>query len=252
MRRNLLYESKKFFKKNGSTILTVIGSVGVIGTAIVAATSTPKALLLLEDAKKEKGDELTVVEKVIKVFPVYIPTAAIGLSTIACIFGANILNKRQIASLTGAYMMLDSSYREYKKKVAEVLGEDGERAVRDEIAKDHMKEAEKSTNSDKLTFYDEYSNRYFERTMAEYQDAIYHFNRNFVLRGYAELNEFYNFLDLPGTEIGSEIGWSEAAGGAWYGYSWVDFELVPVKMDDGFECYIIRMPFEPTIDYLEY
>lgn len=49
-----------FVKKYGSTILTTLGVVGVIGTTVAAVKETPKALMLLNEAKKEKGEELTV------------------------------------------------------------------------------------------------------------------------------------------------------------------------------------------------
>lgn len=44
----------------------------------------------------------------------YIPTAAFGLSTIACIMGANALNSRKQAALTSAYALINQSYKEYK------------------------------------------------------------------------------------------------------------------------------------------
>ena len=119
----LVGKTKWFLKRNGSTILTIGGAAGVIATAVVAVKETPKALYLLEQAKKEKGEDLTKFEKVKVAGPVYIPSIILGASTIACIFGANVLNKRQQAVMTSAYALLDSSYKEYKKKVKEVLKE---------------------------------------------------------------------------------------------------------------------------------
>ena len=111
-----LYKSKVFLKKNGSTILTVAGGVGVVATSVMAVKATPKALYLLEQAKEEKGKELTKFEVVQVAGPVYIPSIIMGISTIACIFGANALNKRQQAALMSAYALLDNSYKEYYEK----------------------------------------------------------------------------------------------------------------------------------------
>ena len=52
-----------FFKRNASTILTTVGGLGVIATAITVAKATPKALELLEEAREEKGEDLTRIEK---------------------------------------------------------------------------------------------------------------------------------------------------------------------------------------------
>ena len=50
---------------------------------------------ILEEAKKEKGDELTTVETIMIAGKIYIPTIVTGADSIACIFGANVLNKKQ-------------------------------------------------------------------------------------------------------------------------------------------------------------
>ena len=130
----LLSGSKLFFKRNSSTILTCLGGAGVVVTTIMAVKTTPKASALLEEAKKEKGEDLTKLEIVRIAGPVYIPTILVGASTIACIVSANILNKRQQASITSAYALLDNSYREYRKKVEEVYGENANAEIQSEIA----------------------------------------------------------------------------------------------------------------------
>ena len=60
---NLLDTLKMFAKKNGPTILTCIGSVGVVITSVMAIKATPKAIVLLENARDEKGDDLTKFER---------------------------------------------------------------------------------------------------------------------------------------------------------------------------------------------
>ena len=74
-------------------------------------------------------------------------------------------------------------------------------------------------------------------------DAEYHFNRNFTMRGYAFLNEFYEFLGLPMTEYGRIAGWSMSSG-----IMWVDFEHRLIDNDDGgTACYSIDMVFPPEV-----
>ena len=104
-----------FIKRNAPTILTCLGAVGVIVTAVMAVKGTPKALTLLENAKEEKEEELTKLEKIKIAGPVYIPAIITGAATIACIFGSNSISKNQQATLMSAYALLDNSYKEYKK-----------------------------------------------------------------------------------------------------------------------------------------
>lgn len=46
---------KLFFKRNSSTILTVLGCAGVVATAVLSAKAAPKAKRLLANAELEKG-----------------------------------------------------------------------------------------------------------------------------------------------------------------------------------------------------
>lgn len=237
-------------KRNLPTILTCVGAAGVAVTAVMAVKATPKAMRLLESAKAEKGEDLTKLEIAWAAGPAYIPAAAIGLSAIACILGANALSKRHQAAITSAYIMLDRAYRAYRDKTRTLLGEDADVGVREAIVRDRYEERNISMPGNKQVFYEEFRGEFFERTKEEVLSAEYRFNRNFALRGYASLNEFYDFLDLPHTEAGETLGWSLEAGEFFYGYSWVDFEHRPVKMDDELDVLSIETPFPPTADYL--
>ena len=152
----------RFLKRNASTILTCVGAVGVVATSVMAVKATPKVLTLIEKAKEEKGEELTKWETVKIAAPAYIPTVLIGAGTIACIFGSNVISKRQQASLMSAYALLDSSYKEYKNKVDELYGEEAGQKVREEIAKDKYTGDDDILENDNVQqFFDFYSGRYF-------------------------------------------------------------------------------------------
>lgn len=79
--------------------------------------------------------------------------------------------------------------------------------------------------------------------------AEYHLNRNYVLRGYAVLNEFYDFLGLENTDYGADLGWIADGDD---GIFWIDFNHRKVVMDDGLECYIIECMYEPGIEWQDY
>ena len=64
----------------------------------------------------------------------YIPASLVGMSTIACIFGANILNKHQQATITSAYTLLSNTYQDYERKTKEIFGEEGHQKIIDAIA----------------------------------------------------------------------------------------------------------------------
>lgn len=243
--------AKLFFKRNVSTILTCIGGIGVVATAVVAVKDTPKAMQIIERAKEEKGEDLTTVEKIKVAGPAYIPAIAIGMSTLACIFGANALSKRSQASLVSAYALLDNSYKEYKKKVEELYGEGADARVKGEIARDKYDETDVSREDKKQLFYDYFSERYFESTMEEVLKAEYELNRELHTKDYAYLNEFYDLLGLDGIQSGWDLGWSMGASLSHYWKTWIDFRHEKVEIEDGMECYILTMT-EPIPNFDEY
>ena len=243
--------AKLFFKRNASTILTCVGGIGVVATAVVAVKDTPKAMQIIERAKEEKGEDLTTVEKIKVAGPAYIPAIAIGVSTLVCIFGANALSKRSQASLVSAYALLDNSYKEYKKKVEELYGEGADARVKGEVARDKYNETDVPREDEKQLFYDYFSERYFESTMEEVLKAEYELNRELHTKDYAYLNEFYDLLGLDHIQSGWDLGWSMGASLTHYWKTWIDFRHEKVEMEDGMECYIITMT-EPIVDFEEY
>lgn len=150
-----------------STVLTCLGAAGVVATSIMAIKATPKAEQKIAHAKEEKGDELTKLEEVKAAVPAYIPTIVTGTATIACIFGANILNKSYQASLASAYALLNSSYSEYKSKVKELYGEDADDRVKEEISKDYYEENELELLEGEQLFFDFTTMRYFTAPIEE-------------------------------------------------------------------------------------
>ena len=251
-----MMKSNLFLKKNSATILTVAAAAGVITTSVLSAKAVIKASRVLAHKEEEKGEKLTFEETISAVWIIYIPPVVAGMSTIACVFGANILNQRQQASLASAYALIDSSYKEYKAKLKELYGEEAHNNIVDAIAAEKCDEVyisaggltsaytqEIESDAEPRLFYDEYSGRYFETTIEKVLLAEYHLNRNYILRGFARLNEFYEFLGLEPMDYGETVGWDIC--GEIY---WIEFNHRKAFIgddNDGFECYIIEMPYYP-------
>lgn len=250
--KGMLRRSAKFLNKNGSTILTCIGAFGMVATTVMAIKATPKAIALIENAKEEKGDDLTKFETIKTACPVYLPTIAIGTVSIVSIFSANILNKKKQAALISAYAALDQTHKNYKKKVSDVYGEDANHKVLEELAKDEYKKEDIPDEDDgKLLYYDNYSNQYFRATSEEVLNAQYNINRVLAEDSYMTVNEYLHYMGLKPTDHGHEIGWSVSQMYDMYWTGWFEFCHEKVIMDDGLECTIIYIT-DPTSDFNEY
>lgn len=266
-----------WLKKNASTILTCLGAGGVVATVALAIKATPKALDKIQCSQVDKGEEilhklregaleksdtgyilpkLTAIETLQACWKEYLPTIAVGTGSLICIFGANVLNRRQQASLASAYAALESAYQGYRRKVCSILGPDTDAMIEKAV------EQEKQDIKDDLPPWDEVQTFYlpccgkaafFERTMEEVVQAEYHINRNLILRGEVTLNEFLSFLGLDAVEEGDVIGWDCYIGETQYGYRWIDFNHRHYVTDDGLTVCSIDTPFAPhSLDDLEY
>lgn len=264
--QKVFQKSSLFLKCHSPTILTGIGAIGVITTAVMAVKATPKALELIEDKEHETPGvfaHLTPIEKIKAAWTCYIPTIIVGTSTIACIFGANVLNRKQQASLLSAYALLNNSYKEYKDKLKELYGEETHRKIMESLCVEKAKNANvtaiggvmgncissdfEDAYEEEMLFYDNLSKRYFQSTISKVLQAEYHLNRNFVIGGCVSLNDYYEFLGLEKTEYGETVRWNNFDG---Y-YYWIDFNHQKVELDDGLECYIIDVMFDPDVGYNE-
>lgn len=251
--QGLLLRSKSYLKYHSPTILTCMGAIGVVVTAVMTVKATPKAIKRLEMAEDDKGEKLTNLEVVFVAGPAFMPATVVGLSTISCIFGANVLSKRNQASLVSAYALLNQSYQQYRNAAKAVYGEDADSKIKIEAAKNVYVSADgcyiydPESESEEILFYDTFCQRYFTSTMSSVINAQYHVNRNFALRGWSDLNELYNFLGLEEHRGGDLIGWSSDEMLESGLTPWIEFENRLVKMDDGLECYLISTLYEPIV-----
>lgn len=249
---------KDFLRRNSSTILTCLGAVGVVATVVMAVKATPKALTMIENAKDEKGEELTKWETVKIAGPTYIPAVITGTATIACIFGANVISRRQQATLMSAYALLDNSYKEYKKKVDELYGEEAGKEVRAEIAKDKYTGDRLPLDNGLELFYDFYSGRFIETTREMVLWAQYETNRALALEGGVSINVFYDFVGLDPLPEYDHVGWTYEILDQAYWDSWIDFGWEETIIDGdseehaGLECTIINLAHEPIMGFEDF
>lgn len=263
---NVIANTKKAIRKYSPIALACLASVGVVATAVLSAKAAPTAVKLIEEAKKESPEkERTKKEEFLLSCKVawrcYVPTAAVGAATIACIIGSNVLSYRQQAALIGAYTIMQKSYKDYKGKVKELFGEEAHEAVMNAVIKEKCEDVTisatggfynstldfgKETEPEILrTFYDTVSERYFETSISKVIEAEYHLNRNFMLGGTVSVNDFYEFLGLSKTDEGSKLGWSSIDGDIY----WIDFDHYINRLEDGLEVHVIEPVFDPVLGW---
>lgn len=237
-----------YFNKHGATILSIAAAAGVVLTAVETAKATTKAQSLID---MNKAEPMTKKEIVKDCWKFYVPAAVIGVGTIACILGSNSLNKKTQAELMAAYVAVQQTYSNYRKKVAEQVGEEMEH----DICKDVNEEVHKEDGDAVRLFYEPNAKRYFHATMAQVIEAAYNFNRALTIEGGVSLNDWYNFLgtdELTITPEGDMKGWCIDQLVEDWDYYWMEFEYDRQTTDDGLECYYYTPFLDPVDNWMAY
>jgi hypothetical protein len=204
-------------RKHSPEILQGIGIAGMITTVVLAVHATPKALELIhEDSRKNHNgdqDAYTKKEAVFSAWKCYIPAAAIGTVSIICLLSAGRASHRKNIALGAAYTLSESAFKEYRDKVKDTIGEKKEKAVQDEISKDHVCTNPVKNNEVIITgkgqtlCFDILSGRYFLSDIDKLRKAENELNRRMRDDMYITVNEFYSEIGLSEISIGNDIGW---------------------------------------------
>lgn len=217
---DLIQKSSNYVGDHSTTILTVMGVSGVITTAVLTGKASVKAHEILKTEEEKRvtlsAPELTTVQKVKIVWPIYIPPVVMGSTTIAAIIMSNQIASKKITALAIASGISERAFQEYKAKVIEKVGSVKETAVRDEIAQDRVNKYPVNTReviiagTGEVLCFDMNSGRYFQSSVEEIRQAQNKFNQDIINHMYASLSAFYDMIELPPTVYSDTVGWNSS------------------------------------------
>lgn len=234
-------------KKYSPEILTALGISGMIAGTIMAVRATPRALILIDEKKKEdKVEKLPPKELIKTAAPCYIPAALTEVVSIVCLVGASSTNHRRNAALATAYTISETSLKKYQEKVIETIGEKKNNEVKSAIAKDsvdsHPVREVIITEKGNTLCYDSISGRYFKSDMDKIKKIENELNYRLRSEMYIPLNDFYYEINLPEVKIGYDLGWSIENG-------CISFDFSSQIASDGTPCLVIDYTVAPQYDY---
>lgn len=233
-------------KTHSPTLLMGAGVIGVTASVVLACRATLKLSEVLEhgeenlkkvDAAQDKFEEEELqkaafgvkLKVAVDVAKLYAPSALLLGGSLTLIVASNrILNKRN-AGLAAAYTVIDKSYKEYRGRVREELGEEKDFEFANgistaEVVVDGKNGPETVTvsgldqeaieNEDQEISY----RRVFNRKNKNWRDGG-NLNQFFLqmvqdemnallrLQKYVFLNDVYDALGFPRTMVGQVVGW---------------------------------------------
>lgn len=239
--------------KHSPEILTGIGIAGMITSTVLAVKATPKAMVEIERERNKRLREpdvvpLTKADIVKLTWKFYIPTVISGVTSIACLIGANSVNAKRNAALATAYKLSETALTEYREKVVETIGEKKEQLVRDKVAEERVKNNPVTnkevivTGSGNTLCLDVLSGRYFTSDMETLKRTANDLNKRMLSENYISLNEFYDELGLSHTLIGDQIGWNVDKG-------MIDLDFSSQIAEDGRPCLVVDYMIAPKYNF---
>lgn len=233
-------------QKASPDILTGVGVVGVVATAVLAGKATLKLEDLVDEAKEEldtvrelsdigesTGEKYAYSKNVSRVYSktafdlakLYGPTVVVGVASIGCLLGSHHILKQRNAALMTAYKVLDSAHKNYRKRVREEHGEEADRKYAGGVhtSTELVEDPETGKNHRTTKVWvnpegiSEYA-RWFDETSPQYS-RVPGYNLSFITgiqkyanhklsrQGHVFLNEIYDDLGFPRSAAGAVVGW---------------------------------------------
>lgn len=239
---------KMFLSSNSSSILVGIGIAGVVATAVSSGKAAVKASHILEELEYMSDEPPTTKEKVKAVAPTFVTPVIFGATTIACFCGAHSIDLRKQATAALVAATSKRTAEETEAKVEELFGGKKAKAVKDEIAKDEVKEKPPKkddiwhTGNGSIVMRDGVmGGPDFETDLEVLKSVFNQLNNRLNQYENVTVNDLKYALGLPQIELGEDLGW---VGGEQLDPYWtvVDLEkdLMITTTDDFREIYVLK------------
>ena len=244
-------KSEMKVRKYSPEILAGVGVVGVIASTVMACKATTKLNDILAESKEQleqiktvavdpayadkyteddakKDTTITYVQTGVKVAKLYAPSVILCTSSLGCLLASNNILKKRNAALSAAYMTVDKSFKEYRRRVAERFGDEVEKEIRYNIKAKEIVTVDEEGNevketvkvmegADNPTTYSDYA-RFFDESCPAWQnDPEYNLTFLKAQQQYANdllkaqgrlfLNDVYKMLGIDITKAGQVVGW---------------------------------------------
>ena len=244
-------KSEMKVRKYSPEILAGVGVVGVIASTVMACKATTKLNDILAESKEQleqiktvavdpayadkyteddakKDTTITYVQTGVKVAKLYAPSVILCTSSLGCLLASNNILKKRNAALSAAYMTVDKSFKEYRRRVAERFGDEVEKEIRYNIKAKEIVTVDEEGNevketvkvmegADNPTTYSDYA-RFFDESCPAWQnDPEYNLTFLRAQQQYANdllkaqgrlfLNDVYKMLGIDITKAGQVVGW---------------------------------------------
>lgn len=217
-------------KRNSPLILSSTAVAGVVSTAYLSGKASFR---IKHEFDESEFYDVSRKDLVKKFWKFYIPTAASGAVTIACIVGSNRIGNRRAMAAQAAFILTERAYSEYRDTVVEELGEKTDQKIRDKLAEKKVKDNPPAKEvtviaGGNVLCCELYTGRYFLSDMETLRKAQNDLNSMLIKQDFATMEEWYHMIGIQPTEFSSDVGWNAD--------KMMELEFSTVLSEDGRPC----------------
>lgn len=190
-------------KESSPEILIAGGVVGVIVSTVKACQETLKVTDILEDSKKKVGEihecrEASKVSKIVysdqdyykdlvitytntgwKLTKLYAPSLIIGAGSLVCILSSHHIQKRRNLELVATCTAMETTFKEYRKRVAEKYGDAEEEHIHYGVRSEKVEEVTTDENGKEKKVKKEIEVANGEANMSDFSPYAVRFDRGY-------------------------------------------------------------------------
>lgn len=245
---------KKFIAKNCTHMLTGLGVIGIVATAVLTGQAAVKANYIIRKEEENMIDndewyDLRLIDKAKLTWKCFIPPVVVGTLTIASFVSGHVIDVKRLQDMTNAYILSKDAFARYREEVTDWVGEEHEGQI-DERSKERRKDEPKFDKNKMITFIEPITNQTFKATPADIIFAEGKINKMFWNNNACSYGYFLKSLGLsvPNYVKTKKIGWwlddTYSWDSSFYG-NWIGIEYCKVPGKDYYELIFDHCPMEP-------
>lgn len=233
-----IHRTVRFVKNHLGDILTIGATIGAVATPILAAKA-------MHDTDETTSDALTTREKIEANWTRFVPAGISLAATVGCIWGARSKYSAVATAATGTAQFFRHKYKDLRKKMVEMYGEEKTKEIEREIAKDNIKASPAPAvvkGDDIFEWYEPQTDQLFWAKESDITELALYCNRLLTSRYELHLNELLAFLPDKNIKLvagGDTIGWftdNDFWCNTWsylgeQGSPWLDIDWDEIELD---------------------
>lgn len=243
----------RFSKRFVPLILSLCGTIGTGFLVWEVGRKSPEIKEKLDKAAEEKGEPLTLKEKVKVAGKDCIPALALFIGSQGCNIAGAVIGQKQNGALASLLAVAQAQYKKNEYKIKGML----EKAAEKEAKEEGIPEKFNDADDGKELFWDEY-NGFYRATEADLYFALKECNKTFFEYEPVALAVFYAQANVELNEDKREeiekLGWSlpmfEQNGLSEWGYGLIDIVIYEDQEIEGRKCKTVSMVM-PDYDYVD-